>query len=272
MSTIAADNWDQHWSELGAAADIGPTPKYRRRLIFRLLQVKHSDETVRMLEIGSGTGEFAQEFCKRHPKSRYLGLELSRTGVELSSRRVPGARFLQRDLLQQAGSTEGFDFQATYAICTEVLEHLDAPAVLLANAAKYMSPACRLIVTVPGGPMNAFYRHIGHRRHYQPAELRQLLETAGFRVERSLGAGFPFFNLFRLFLTWRGDKLLSSVSGRPSPLVRFASWLLNVLFYLNLPMWGWQTVAVARYGARHHVESGLCHAIARRGEGPDGRQ
>ena len=247
MSTIT-DDWDQHWSNLGAVAEIGPTPKYRRRIILKLLKQDRPDEDVRMLEIGSGIGEFAEEFTKRHPRSSYLGLELSQIGVDVSSQRVPSARFLQRDLLQRASSDEFADFCATDALCTEVLEHLDSPGVLLANAAQYMAPGCRAIFTVPGGPMNAFYLHIGHRRHYSPAEFRALLESAGFRVEQCYGAGFPFFNLFRLFLTWRGEKFLSSVSGPPSRLTRIAGRVLDALFHLNLMRWGWQTIAVARYG------------------------
>jgi hypothetical protein len=95
--------------------------------------------------------------------------------------------------------------------------------------------------------MNAFYRHIGHRRHYSPSELRKVLEEAGFSVERAYGVGFPFFNLFRLYMTWRGDKFVQTVSGEPSLLVRAAGKLLDMLFRLNLTRWGWQTIAVARY-------------------------
>ena len=54
-----ADNWDQHWQEFGAVAELGPTPKYRRRLIWKLLGIYSQGESVRMLEVGSGTGEFA---------------------------------------------------------------------------------------------------------------------------------------------------------------------------------------------------------------------
>jgi SAM-dependent methyltransferase len=231
---------------MGAVSEVGPTPKYRRRIIFDLLEEDGFCESNRMLEIGSGTGEFAEEFCRRYPKKCYLGLELSRTGVEISSRRVPGAAFLQRDLLQPSNDAPGLDFGATLALCSEVLEHLDDPSALLKNAVKYMAPNARLIVTVPGGPMNAFYQHIGHRRHYTSAEMGRLLEGCGFRVVHAYDAGFPFFNLFRLFLTWRGDKLIPSVTGPPSRTVRLVAAVCDALFRLNLMRWGWQTVVVAR--------------------------
>ncbi len=242
MTHPHADDWDQHWTDFGAAAEAGPTPKYRRRIILSILA---ADPPARLLEIGSGTGEFAEDFCARYPSSEYLGLELSHTGVELSSRRVPGVRFIQRDLLQSTNVAAGLDFGATHAVCSEVLEHIDTPSTLLANAACYMAPGCKLIVTVPGGPMSAFYQRIGHRRHYAASEIAPILESAGFQVERSYDAGFPFFNLFRMFVTWRGEKLIPSISGPPSVTVRFGMWLFDRLFRLNLMRWGWQTVVVA---------------------------
>src|SRR5215470_11384321 len=248
-----ADNWDQHWEKFGAVAELGPTPKYRRRLIWNLLGICGEGESVRMLEIGSGTGEFAAEFCARYPQSKFLGLELSQIGVEIATRRVSLAEFRQRDLLAPVGTMDIVDFRATHALCSEVLEHLEEPLKLLRNATAYMQPGCKLIATVPGGPMNAFYRHIGHRRHYSPGELRQMLERAGFRVEYAYGAGFPFFNLFRIFLTARGEKLIKSVSGQPSLLVKFAVNLFDFLFRFNLTRWGWQTVAVAHWTGKSSI-------------------
>jgi SAM-dependent methyltransferase len=247
MTQASADDWDQHWQQIGVSSEKGPAPKYRRRIIFGLMRINAQDESVRMLEIGSGTGEFAEEFCQRYPRAQYVGLELSRMGVEISARKVPTATFLQRDLLQPGEPHDELNFSATHALCSEVLEHVDEPVVLLRNASRYLAPGCKVIVTVPGGPMNAFYKHIGHRRHYTPQELSQVVEQAGFRVERLYSPGFPFFNLFRLFLIWRGEKLIKDVTGDPSLLVRFGMGVFDLLFRLNLMHWGWQTVAIARY-------------------------
>jgi SAM-dependent methyltransferase len=245
LDAATKDSWDDHWAQFGGAAELGPTPRYRRRLIRSLFDFPPPGQSVRFLEIGSGTGEFAQEFCQSFPAARYLGVELSRTGVEISRKRVPSAQFVQQDLLKDYESVE-VEYKATHALCSEVLEHLDEPAVLLRHARSYCAPGCRLIVTVPGGPMNAFYEHIGHRRHYKPSELASLLNSSGFQVEAAFGAGFPFFNLFRLLLTIRGPRFVSDVSGPPSVWVHLASQIFELLFRLNSSRWGWQTLAVAR--------------------------
>lgn len=248
MTPVQVDDWDQHWQQFGAAAEMGPSPRYRRRLIFEALGVDGADPGVAMLEIGSGTGEFAQEFLGRYPNACFLGLELSATGVRMASQRVPGARFVQQDLLDPAPESERMPFAATHAVCSEVLEHLEDPGRLLRHAAWWMAPECRLVITVPGGPMNAFYRHIGHRRHYSPKELAALVEGAGFHVEAAYGAGFPFFNLFRMLITARGEKLVGDVSGKPGLVVRVGMALFEVLFRCNVNLWGWQTVVIARPG------------------------
>jgi trans-aconitate methyltransferase len=246
-----ADDWDQHWLDFSAASESAPATKYRARLVTQLLDVDANDPTVRMLEIGSGTGKFAEDFCAQYPQSKFLGIELSQMGVEMSVRRVPLARFLRRNLLLASEPGQVFDFQATHTLCSEVLEHVDEPDVMLRNAMPYMAPNCKLVVTVPGGPRNKFDEYIGHRRHYTAEELKKLLNNVGFEVERVYAAGFPFFNLYRVLTTLRGEKLIQEVSGPPSSIVRIGTLVFDALFRFNLlGKWGWQTIAVAHYRGR----------------------
>jgi SAM-dependent methyltransferase len=252
MAGALADDWDKHWTDLGNAAEAGPAPKYRTRLILDLFESEGCPERAQLLDIGSGLGDFAAAFHDRFPKRDVVGLELSMAGVMAASKKIPTAKFYQRDLLQpvQPADTEGIS--ATHAVCSEVIEHLDDPEVLLRNAARYMAPDCRLIVTVPAGPMAEFYKHIGHRRHYRPRDLREVLEKAGFTVERVVAPGFPFFNLFRLLITLRGKRLIEDISVpvEKSPIhVRIGNAIFAALFRLNVGFGGWQLIAIARWPA-----------------------
>ncbi len=142
--------------------------------------------------------------------------------------------------------------RAGYAVCSEVLEHVDDPVLLLRNASHYLAPACRLVVTVPGGPRSAFDRHIGHRQHFTPATLRGVLEGAGFEVERVMRAGFPFFNLYRLAVITRGRRLIADLERGPAEgsggTQGAVLGFFDRAFRLNLAStpFGWQMVAVAR--------------------------
>jgi SAM-dependent methyltransferase len=243
----ARDNWDQHWADFAVAAGINPAQHYRHQLIIRLLAREGSPRHV--LDIGSGTGDLAAVVRAALPSAEILGLELSKEGVDLARRKVPDARFEERDLMAPEQAPAKQRAWATHAVCSEVLEHLDEPERVLTNAIPYLAPGCVLIVTVPGGPMSAFDQHIGHRRHFRPKELRRLLEQAGFEVERATGAGFPFFNLYRIVVILRGRRLVSDVSAGDTPRpARIVMSLFAHLFRLNLDRsrWGWQTVAYAR--------------------------
>jgi SAM-dependent methyltransferase len=253
------DDWDRHWIEYADAAEHNPAQRYRRRLVFDLLAL--GSEPTRVLDVGSGQGDFAAELQRRHPEAELFGLEVSESGIEIAKRKAPRAAFVQRDLTKEGDPDPGHARWASHAVCSEVLEHVDRPGDLIANAAAYMAPGCRLVVTVPGGPMSAFDRHIGHRRHFSPAALRNLLHDAGFEVDMAGGAGFPFFNLYRLVVIMRGRRLVDDVTAEGGSESRLANAVMSVfraLFRLNLPIkrWGWQTVALARRPDREPAVSG----------------
>src|SRR5262249_43032985 len=134
----------------------------------------------------------------------------------------------------------------------EVLEHLDDPALLLHRARQFVSPGGALVVTVPAGPQSAFDVHLGHRRHYTPALLREQLQSAGGGGERIDSARFPFHNLYRLLVVASGGVAVTQATGRSSALTGWTTEALSrafdALFRLNLPAtpWGWQLVARAK--------------------------
>src|SRR5207248_556291 len=184
-----------------------PALAYRRRIIFSLLGLPGSGEGVRLLDIGSGHGDMAAAVHESFPLAQILGLELSRSGVEISRAKVPEARFVQRNLLDDNSPPEEQRGWATHAVCSEVIEHVDDPCRLLISARPYMQAGCRLVITAPGGPMSAFDRHIGHRKHYRINEIESLFRAAGYEPDRLTRAGFPFFNLYRSLVVLRGRKI-----------------------------------------------------------------
>ena len=245
------DDWNEHWQNYAAAAEQNPAQRYRRRIIGKLLVRFGCTGNVRILDIGSGQGDLARDLSLEFPDAEIAGIELSSAGVDIASSKVPDARFFQIDLLENKGVPRAIQAWAEYAICSEVLEHLDDPGIFLTNAGQYLSPGAILVVTVPGGPQSEFDRHIGHRRHYTPETLRELLNSRGFEVELAATAGFPFFNLYRLAVVLRGRRLISDLNGHArwqKGLGAVMMGLFRVLFTLNVlgTGLGWQTVAVAK--------------------------
>jgi len=246
----ARDDWNEHWQAYHEATAQNPAARFRRRIVERLLP---AGVTERILDIGSGQGDLALHLSRRFPRAQMLGLEYSASGVAISRRKLPSAIFLQCDLLADEPPPAEYSSWATRGVCSEVLEHVDDPLRLLRNALRYCAPGCRLVVTVPGGPMSAFDQFIGHRKHYATRTLRGLLEEAGLHVERVAAMGFPVFNLYRLAVIARGDKLIQEVasggnsSGVSAP-ARLAMRAFRGFFAVNplFDRWGWQIAAVAR--------------------------
>ena len=244
------DEWESHWSDFYAASQINPAGAYRLRIVLHWLD-RSLGSTSRFLDIGSGAGDLVAAVCDRYPTANVRGVELSATGIAIARKRAPRAELLRRDLTGSAEVPTSWANWADVAVCSEVLEHVDEPRRLLENAAELLTPACRVLVTVPGGPMSAFDRHIGHRRHYSRPELRALLEDAGFVVERCDAVGLPFFNLYRLMVLVLGARLVRDAASERTTAslpARIAGSVFDALLRLNPPLrrGGWQLTAMAR--------------------------
>ena len=252
MKTPDLDDWDAHWAQFAEAASRNPAQIYRHATLLRLLAEPDGHSPARLLDVGSGQGDFMVKAAHAWPEAALCGFEMSATGVEMTRRKLPGAQALVVDLFRPQPEAAPYRAWATHAVCSEVLEHVDDPAAFLRAAHEYLADGARLIVTVPGGPMSAYDRHIGHRRHFTRASIARYLEEGGFRPERVLMAGFPFFNLYRLTVIARGEKLARDVRASDrAPASSLAERVMGVfrfLFRFNRPdsRFGWQVVAVAR--------------------------
>lgn len=246
------DDWDGHWDEYSQAAQANPAQAYRRDIIFSLLGLSGSGASVRILDIGSGQGDMAVTLHSAYPQAKIVGLELSASGVEISHRKVPEARFLQCDLLAEDYPPQDLRGWATHAVCSEVIEHVDDPLTLLRRSRAYMTPGCELVLTAPGGPMSAFDKHIGHRRHFRPSDIESLFRKAGYVPKLVKRAGFPFFNIYRCLIVFRGRQLIEDLSARQNPTASrsagMAMMLFRGLFHFNFDSspWGWQMVGKAQ--------------------------
>jgi len=244
------DDWDRHWDAYAVAAARNPAQRYRRRLALALLERRGAPR--RLLDLGCGQGDLLLAASARWSEAELLGVEPSAVGVAQARVKAPSARFFQSDLEDTEAIPQELRGWATHAVCSEVLEHVDDPVALLSAARMLMAPACRLVVTVPGGRMSAFDRHIGHRRHYTPEKLAAELRAAGLGVRLATGAGFPFFNLYRALVIMRGERLAHDVAAEgasgPSAAARAAMLAFRPLMALNLPRsrWGRQIVSVAQ--------------------------
>jgi len=241
------DGWEHHWRAYDEATRRNPAHRYRRGLIFATL-ARSTEQRLRILDIGCGQGDFLGEARRRFPDADLAGLDLSAAGLEFVAERVPGARLFRADFATSDPLPTELRGFATHVVCSEVLEHLDDPRLLLRKLAPTFVTGGELIITVPGGPRSAFDIHIGHRRHYSPRQLQTLVCGAGYEELAVQGAGFPFFNLYKAVVVARGERLVHDIDQcRPASrasLVAMAAF--DQLFRLNVDGTGlgWQTFGV----------------------------
>jgi hypothetical protein len=175
-------------------------------------------------------------------------MEISDRGIRISERKVPQAEFFREDLIAGCDPPAEYRHWATHAVCSEVLEHVDEPVRLLRNATAWLAPECEVLITVPGGPISAFDRYIGHRRHFSPSDLVAVVREASLIPDAAWGAGFPVFNVYRVLVIARGKRLIGDAAERGGgrrALLAMAAF--RPAFALCLPRspWGWQIVGVA---------------------------
>lgn len=247
------DDWSGHWDSYGDSARDNPAQDMRFRLVLGSISRMPQQDIRLLMDIGSGQGDFLQRAASCRIARQMVGFELSETGVAISRAKVPQATFLQADLFQPPKELGEYVEAADVAVCSEVIEHVDDPVNFLRAVRAYLKPGGRLIVTVPGGPMSAFDRHIGHRRHFDAESIGSILKAAGFASVQVQLAGFPFFNLYRLTVILRGKKLIDDVKAgpahsQPNWLALLVMRAFRLLFHLNMnnSPFGWQVVALAR--------------------------
>jgi hypothetical protein len=217
-----------------------PAPRHRRRL---LLKAMSRLEFADVLDAGC-----AQPFLLAEAVARFgvpgFGCDVSPRVVAANRRDLPGCEFVTLDLTRSVwpgGRT--FDL----VVCSEVLEHLAEWRAGLANVVA-MSRR-HVLITVPGGPIRAMDRRVGHVQHFEGGELLEALRGLGCRVVWARSWGWPFHSAYKAAISAVAPEGLyrSFSGGRPyGPVKRAASEALHLLFFLNDLAWrGRQWIVLA---------------------------
>lgn len=136
---------------------------------------------VRVLDVGCGTGSLLT-FPLALAGYRIIGIDVDEPSVRLyASQRPKQASLIVGDVLSLAES-RSFDV----IICSEVLEHLSDPRIVLAKLAGLLRPGGRLIVTVPNGYGAFEWEEVLWKRlgFFVLDRLKQYYQAVRLRVKR----------------------------------------------------------------------------------------
>jgi len=173
----------------------------RLRVLLAVLRASLPRRRLRLLELGCGTGNVL----------RALGEFGDSVGMERDERLIAAARADGLDV--RRGTIPGDlvvpEGWADVVLLLDVLEHLDDEGAALETARRALAAGGTLVITVPAFAWlwSAHDRALGHRRRYTAAQLRRVVERAGFAVARVTYFGtllFPAFALVRWLKRGRG--------------------------------------------------------------------
>jgi SAM-dependent methyltransferase len=163
--------------------DLAGAVNYRRWLARLALPWLGADP----LEVGSGTGDYAEEWLDAVERLTISDAEPDRVAA-LKRRFADHPRVIVREFL--APSDERGSHSAVVAY--NVLEHIEDDVGALRGFAGLVEPGGRIILIVPAFPfaMSRFDREIGHHRRYTRTGLDRVMREAGLRpiVERYVNA------------------------------------------------------------------------------------
>lgn len=216
-------DYDKRWYKAGLndMKRLGPTSRHVRRLIKRLIAPL---AFASILDVGCGQGSLLAELARIYPEAHVAGVDVSSSALDLARRKHPAGEFEALNVQE-----ERLDARYDLVTCVEVLEHLPDDEAALANIAR-MTERYFLAVSVQGR-MRAFERHVGHVRNYQPGELTNKIENAGFEVIQTIEWGFPFYSpMLRDVLETSDGK---GTQGHYGPIRKLAAHALYGLFFLN---------------------------------------
>jgi 2-polyprenyl-3-methyl-5-hydroxy-6-metoxy-1,4-benzoquinol methylase len=139
-----------------------------------------------VLEIGAGMGNLTRRLC-RHRK-RYIATDLNAEYVEqlrMAFRHRPLVEVARLDA-ENAEDFRPFEQSVDTVLCLHILEHLTDDAEALRRIRTLLQPAGRLILLVPNDPsaFGTLDTALGQLRRYDRAPLTQLVEQAGYEVEK----------------------------------------------------------------------------------------
>lgn len=165
----------------------------------------------RILDVGSGIAPMIPVL-----PGGLLG-DTSPTGMRIM--REEGYRCAVLDLTHLGLRSGSFDT----VVCSEVIEHIKSDEAAIREIARVLRPGGTLLLSVP---LHRYYwavddDEVGHQRRYDPDALRERLEEAGLRVQKTTSIGSPFERVATItaLLAFRSlQRANSSMDRRPGAL------------------------------------------------------
>lgn len=172
-----------------------PAPRYMMRLDLLERLIDAVEHVQAFAEIGPGRGDVSAYVATRFASAHATLFEYSPAGYDHLVERFAGReKFkIQIDDFTKLDPLPIYDLVLAF----EVLEHIEDDEAALARIHRMLKPKGRFLMSVPAyrSRWRAEDEYAGHVRRYEREELRDKLESAGFRIQAHWMYGFPVAEL-----------------------------------------------------------------------------
>ena len=209
--------WDETW---GCLQDVGPVHRHNRQIIVDLVRSLGVNS---ILDAGCGNGANLEAIQTQLGLTDVTGIDLSERALTIARRRVKGS-FKVVDL-----EREQLDRMFDLVLTSQVIEHVVNDDGFLARL-RSMCGRYVIVATVQGR-MRKSEAHIGHVRNYTRSGLESQMRRAGFKIEKVVQWGFPFYSpIYRSLIEYAGGNAKALKYSRTDRLIASA---LFQLYRLN---------------------------------------
>lgn len=222
-------------------------PRARMKRFLKLLKTEPPSSVV---DLGCGSGEILCELRRAFPDVKLCGIDFSPRLIGFNIKRCSETIWRAMDLDVDADFESGLLGAFDVVIASEIIEHVEHPDIFLLNALKLARPqGGRLLLSTQTGRISETERRVGHRRHFSRQEMHELLEAAGWKIDRVWNEGCPFHDTAKRMANLRPEKTMQAYSEKPYSLFqKFVCFSLRVAYAFNSKAKGAQLFAVARRG------------------------
>ena len=176
--------------------EVGPVHRHNRKIIVDLVRPLGVNS---ILDAGCGNGANLEAIQAQLGIADVTGIDLSENALTIARRRVRGdfkVVNLEHDRLDRT-----FDLVLT----SQVIEHVVDDDGFL-DKLRLMTERYIIVETLQGR-MRKSEAHIGHVRNYTRSGLETQMRRAGFKIERVVEWGFPFYSpIYRSLIEYVGGN------------------------------------------------------------------
>jgi ubiquinone/menaquinone biosynthesis C-methylase UbiE len=160
-----------------------------------------------ILEVGCSSGFLLEELRREIPHATLIGSDYVRGPLEHLAKRIPGVPLLQFDLTRCPLPDACVDV----VVALNVLEHIADHTEAIRQMARILRPGGAAVLEVPAGPQlfDVYDKVLHHRRRYELADFRSILQQSGFRVVHASSLGAFLYPAF-WYVKKRNRRFLSA--------------------------------------------------------------